>query len=144
MTNEAHSGHRMCSSILSWWTQQMREKQPKFGRKKKKDAEMRRTFRRWLLESDEPPSLSAGVKYRKLLLYNSKSKGTFFSSFPCLFVWITSSFISFYGHMHAEGITARIFKETAAFLRQSCPQRWSSTQPQICTFKYLGFKLYCL
>lgn len=35
MTNEAHSGHRMCSSILSWWTQQMREKQPKFGRKKK-------------------------------------------------------------------------------------------------------------
>lgn len=27
-----------------------------------------------------PPSLSAGFKYRKLLLYNSKSKGSFFSS----------------------------------------------------------------
>lgn len=73
----------------------MREKQPKFGRKKEKKAKMRRTFRRWLLESDEPPSRSAGVKYRKLLLYNSKSKRTFFFSFPCLFVWMTSSFISF-------------------------------------------------
>lgn len=81
MTNEAHSGHRMCSSILSWWTQQMR-KTAKIWKEKKKDAEMRRTFRRWLLESDEPPSLSAGVKYRKLLLYNSKSKGTFFFLLP--------------------------------------------------------------
>lgn len=35
-----------------------------------------------LLDSAEHPSLSAGVKYRKLLLYNSKSKGSFFFLLP--------------------------------------------------------------
>lgn len=44
MTNEAHSGHRMCSSILSWWTQQMREKQPKLEEKKEKESEDAENF----------------------------------------------------------------------------------------------------
>lgn len=68
-----------------------------------------------------PPSLSAGVKYRKLLLYNSKCL--------CLCGWLEALSL-FYSHMHVQGITARIFKETGAFPKQS-GQRCSSPQHQI-------------
>lgn len=83
-------------------------------------AKMQGTSRSWLLESDEPPSLSAGVKHRKLLLYNSKSKRTFFPPCLCLCGWLQALSL-FYGHMHAEGITARIFKGTATLLQPSGP-----------------------
>lgn len=54
--------------------------------KKKRKAEMREVLvalpaRQYLLGSAQPPSLCAGVKYRKLLLYNSASHGTFFFFF---------------------------------------------------------------
>lgn len=83
-----------------------------------------------LLDSAEHPSLLwAGVNYRKLLLYNSKSWGSVFffpsssssssSSFsvPCLCGWLLALSL-FHGCMHVEGITARIFKETAAYFQK--------------------------
>ncbi len=82
-----------------------------------------------LQDSAEHPSLSAGVKYRKRLLYNSKSQGSFFFPCPCLCGWLQALSL-FYGHMHVQGITARIFKETGPYSKQSGPH-YSSWQHQI-------------
>lgn len=62
-----------------------------------------------LRESSEPPTLSAGVRHRMRLLYNSGPSEIFCD---CLCGGLQALSL-FHGHMHAPGITARIFKETA-------------------------------
>ena len=121
MTEEDQTIHSMCNSILTKEEKQndaTKGEKKNWKRKKLRCRELVCSSSHCPLHSAEAASLSAGVKYRMLLLYNSKSWRSFFPSCLCLWGWLQALSL-FYGHMHAEGISAGTFKETGAFSWQS-------------------------
>lgn len=112
MTDEAHTIHKTCKSILSWVSGES-------------------NYLKWNQDvvCSSSQTLSSGLSWAGLPLCRCKIQeaatvlfkilGKFFFSFClCLCGWLHALCL-FYGHMHAEGITARIFKETGAFSWES-------------------------